>query len=206
MLYREASSSYLGASLVRWAELVFLRREVGIVERKKEDSRFAVAAPWGIKLNENILVVVDDNLLEVVRHNDGHRSLLLLRNGLALHARLDLAVDEVLDESANSLLGQFLALIERIFAVLDDILDGKGRELVGLKIEVAGVLTKIFSVDCRHVDNSLVLFGDGLQRFRQTFALFGSLGEDVGQRDAGLGRNISTTKPRGCGKELLTPI
>ena len=33
MLYREASSSYLGASLVRGAELVYLRCEVGIVER-----------------------------------------------------------------------------------------------------------------------------------------------------------------------------
>lgn len=68
-------------------------------------------APRGIKLNEDVLLVVEDNLLVVVRDNDGDWAVLLLRDGLRLDAGLDLAGEEVVDELADGGLGELGALV-----------------------------------------------------------------------------------------------
>lgn len=152
----------------------------------KRDIRFAVAAPWGIEFQQDVLVLVNDNVFIVVCHHDLNGTFLLFRDGLGFDAGLDLAVNEVLDESTNVLLGQFLALVEGEFLVLDGFLDGEGGPFVDFEVEVAGVGAEGFGVDGGEADLALVLLGDRLQFGGQLVALFRGFGEDVGKGDASL--------------------
>jgi hypothetical protein len=149
----------------------------------------AVSAPRSVELEENVLVVVDNEILVALCDNDGRAGLLLLGNGLALDAGLNLALDELLNERANSLGaevldGTLLGVGELL--VLGDVLDGERRPGASLKVEVTGVLAESGSVDGSEVDFSTVLLSNGLQVGGERLALLRGLGEDIGEGKAGL--------------------
>lgn len=173
-----------------------------------EDVRLAVAAPWGVELDQDVLVLVHDDVVVVVRHNHMYGPVLLLWNRLGLDAWLDLAVDKVLDELANLLHGELLLLVERELLVLDRLLDGEGRPLVNLEVQVAGMGAKRLRVDDCEVDGTLVFLCDIFQRLGELRALLRSLGEYVRKRDAGLFQRklISFAKVGENVAELLTPM
>lgn len=77
-----------------------------------------------------------------MRYDDLNAALLLLRNGLALDTGCNLAVDKVLDKSADIIMCKFLALVKGKFLVLDCLLDGEGGPFVDFKVEVSGVGTE----------------------------------------------------------------
>jgi hypothetical protein len=137
-----------------------------------------VTTPRSVELNENILGVVEDNILVGMSDHDSDSVLLLLGNGLRFDAGRQLAIDEVLDERHNLLLGELVAL-ERVFLVLSDFLDGKSGEGVGGEIEVAGMGAESFGVNDGHVQLALVLLGNRLQISCKLGALFRGFGEDV---------------------------
>jgi hypothetical protein len=169
----------------------------------------AVSAPGGVELEENILVVVDDEVLVALCDDDGGARLLLLRDGVALDAGLDLALDELLDESANGLMADVLhgaLLVVGELLVLGDVLDGECGPGADLKVEVAGVLTESGRVDGSEVDLSAVLLGDGLQVGGERLALLGSLGEDIGEGKAGLGSELAKRSSQVSQNVLLTAM
>ena len=69
--------------------------------RSKGLLRFAVTAPGGVEFKKNILLIVQNDVLVVERHNGLDGALLLLWDRLRLDAGFNLAVNEVLDECAN---------------------------------------------------------------------------------------------------------
>ena len=143
--------------------------------------RFAVAAPRGVVLDEDVLGLIHDDVVVVVRDDNDDRALLLLGDGLALDARLDLAVDEVLDKFGDQLLSKLLVLWEeREFLVLPDLLDGEGGEFVGRQVEIACVGAVGFGVDCGEVDLASVFLGDRLELEGEGVTLLRGLCEDVG--------------------------
>jgi len=149
----------------------------------------AVSAPGGVKLDENILLVVDDKVLVALGDDDSGTSLLLLGDGLALDAGLDFASDKVLNERSDRLLGKVLGralLGVGELLVLGDVLDGERGPGADLEVQVAGVLAESGSVDGSEVDLSAVLLSDGLEVSGERLALLGGLGEDVGEGKAGL--------------------
>lgn len=77
-----------------------------------------MSAPWCVKLKKNILVIVDNELLVSVGHDDGDRTFLSLGNGFRLDARVNLAIKNVLNERANLLGGNILGLVPRELGVL----------------------------------------------------------------------------------------
>lgn len=148
--------------------------------------RLAVTAPRGVELEENILLVVDHKLLVRVGNDNSDRTFLSLGNGLRLDARLNLAVQDVLDELADILSLELLVLVIRILGVLGGVLDGEGRELFGVKVEVSSVGAEHGSVDSGNVDGTLVLLSDGLELLSELLTLLLGLGEDVGEGDTSL--------------------
>ena len=149
--------------------------------------RFAVTTPWGVELEKNIVLIVQNNLFVVVGHNDLNRALLLLGNRLRLDAGVDLAVNEVLDECANIVVCKLLTLVKGEFLVLDSLLDGEGGPFAIFEVQITGMCAKGFGVNSGEADNPLVLLCQGLEFSGQFSALFWSLREYVGQWDAGLG-------------------
>ena len=147
--------------------------------------RFAMAAPGCVEFQENVLVLVDD-LLVVMRHDDLHAAFLFLGDRLALHAGRDLAVDKVLNESADVVMRDLLALVEGEFLVFDGFLDGKSGPLVGLKVEITCMRTKGLGIDGGEIDLAFVLLGDGLQGLGERFTLFWGLRKDIAKGNASL--------------------
>ena len=168
--------------------------------------RFAVSTPWGVKLNQYVLGVIHDNLLVVMGYNDGNGAIVLLRNRLAFDARLNLAINKVLGELCNILGVKLLVLWVGEFLVLLNFLDGKGGELVGLEVQVTGVSSKGLGIDGSEVDLALVLLSNGLQLKSQGVTLLGSLGEDVGQGDAGLDGQSQQGRLRSITDRKLTAM
>ena len=148
--------------------------------------RFAVPAPGGVELDEHVLGVIEDDILVVVRDDDGDGAVLLFGDGLGLDARVNLAGYEVVDEGANVLVGDLFCLVVGEFLVLGDVLDGEGGPSVDLEVQVAGVGAEGFGVDGGEVDGAFVLGCGFPEGFAELFSLFGGLGEDVGERKAGL--------------------
>ena len=68
---------------------------------EKRDIRFAVTAPWGVELEEDIVLVVNHDILVVVCNYNLDRSCLFFGNGFGLDAGFDIAVDELLDERGD---------------------------------------------------------------------------------------------------------
>lgn len=157
-VYMAASSSYLGARLGDLLETGFLMWEKG-----EGNIRFAVTAPRGVELYKNIFLVVNDDFLVIVGHHDLNIALLLLRNGLGLDAWIDLARDEIIDELANVLRRELLALVKGEFLVLDGLLDREGGPFVGFEVEIGRVGAKGFGIDGGEADSTLVLFCDRLE-------------------------------------------
>lgn len=72
---------------------------------------------------------------------------LLLWDRFGFDARLNLAVNKVLDKLANIFSGKLLALVEGKLLVLYSFLNGKGRKFVGFEIKVTCVSAKCFGVN-----------------------------------------------------------
>ena len=155
------------------------------------DLRLAVTAPWGVELKENILVVVNHNLVIVLRNDNSDRAFLLLWDGLRLDAWLDLSGDEVINELADFLLSELLGLVIRKLLVVVRLLNSESGELADLEVEVGGMLTESLGVNSGEVDGALVLDGEGLQLFGKLLTLFGGLGENVGEGDTSLFNSVS---------------
>jgi hypothetical protein len=119
-----------------------------------------VSAPWGVELDENVLVVVNDLSLVVVGDDDGDGALLLLGNGLRLDAWVDLSGDEIIHERCDLRGGERAGVRELL--VLVRLLDGESGELAGLEVEVSSVLSEGLGVNGREVDGALVLGSEGL--------------------------------------------
>ena len=150
-----------------------------------------MTTPWGIELKENILVVVNHNLVIVLRNDNGDRAFLLLWDGLRLDAWLDLSGNEVINELADFLLSELLGLVIRKLLVLVRLLDSESRKLADLEVEVSGMLTESLGINGSEVDGTLVLDGEGLQLFRKLFTLFSGFGEYVGEGDTSLFNSVS---------------
>ena len=149
-----------------------------VLGRAERDSRFAVAAPRGVEFDQDILLVVEDDVVVVERHDHGDGAFLLLRDRLRFYAGRKFPRDEVLDKGADIFLRQ-LGSFKGVFLVLVDLLDGEGWPFVGWEVEVAGVGAKGFGVDGSEVDFSLVCFSDGFEGGRELRAFFGGFGENV---------------------------
>lgn len=142
--------------------------------------RFAVTAPGGIKLKQNIVVVVQNNFLIVVGDNDLDRALLLLWNRLRLDAGVNLAVNEVLDKCADLVVCDFLFLVEGEFLILDSLLDSESWPFAIFEVEVASVCAERLGVNGGEADDTLVLLCQRLEFSGQFSALLWGLREDIG--------------------------
>ena len=149
-----------------------------VLGRGEGDSRFAVAAPRGVEFDQDVLLVVEDDVVVVERHDHGDGAFLFLRDRLRFDAGRKFPRDEVLDEGADILLRQ-LGSFKGVFLVLVDLLDGEGWPFVGWEVEVAGVGAKGFRVDGSEVDFSLVCFCDRFEGDCELRAFFGGFGENV---------------------------
>lgn len=143
----------------------------------------AVTAPWGVELNEDVLVVVDDDVLVAVGNDDGDWALLGLWDWLRLDGWGDLAGGEVLNELGDGLLSELLVLWEWVLGVLGGLLDGESWPL-GLEVEVWSVGTEGDSVNGGKVDLALVLLGKTADGLGEGLLLLWGLEEDVGEWDA----------------------
>ena len=122
-----------------------------------------MTAPWCIEFEEDVILVINDNVFVVMRHDDLDWTFLLLWNGLRLHASLDLAIDKVLNELADVIMGDFLLLAIRELGVFHSILNGKGRPFAILEIQIGRMGSKSFGVNGGEVHSSLVLLSEWLQ-------------------------------------------
>lgn len=146
-----------------------------------------MSTPWGVELEQNIIIVVKNHIFVVVGHNNLDRAFLLLRTGLGLDARIDLAVEETLDEIADIIMSDLLGLVKGKFLVLLSLLDGERGPFAILQVEVLGVGAKGFGVDGGEVDRTLVFLSQRLEFFSDLSALFFGFSEDIGERKVSLG-------------------
>ncbi len=115
-----------------------------------------MAAPGSVKLNEDVLVVIDDNLIIVVSYDNLNWAFLVLGDRFRLDTWLNLTINKFLDEYSDIFLGKLLALVKGKFLILDGFLDGEGREFLGVEVEVAGVSAKRFGVNGGEVEFALM--------------------------------------------------
>ena len=145
-----------------------------------------MAAPWCIEFYEDIFVLIENDVLVVMRDDDLDWALLLFGDGLRLDTWLHLPVDKVLYELADFVMGERLALVEGELLVLNSLLDRKGGPFAGLQVQIISVSSEGLGVNSGEADSSLVLFRKGLKGLGEFFALLKGFGEDVGQWNAGL--------------------
>lgn len=145
-----------------------------------------MSAPWGVELDQDILLVVHDNLLVVLGDDDSDWAIVGLWDRLALDGRLDLARDKVGHELLNVLGVDLLILREGELLVLVDLLDRESGPLANLEVEVACVLTEGLGVDSGEGDLALVLLSDRLELLSKVVTLGSLLGEDVSEGNASL--------------------
>jgi len=148
-----------------------------------------VTAPWCIELEEDILLVIENLSLVVVGNDDGDGTILVLRNGLRLDGRLDLAGNKVINELGDASKVDLLGLVIGVLGVLANVLDSEGGPLANLKVQVTTVLAESLSINGSEVDDTLVLLSEGLELLGEAGALLLGLSEDVGERDTGLKRS-----------------
>ena len=118
--------------------------------------------------------------------DNGDGAVLLLGNGLGLHARLNLPVDDVLYKASNVLLGKLLGLIEGELGVLSNILNGESWEFLRVKVKVSSVGSESLGINGRETDDAFMLLCKWSERFGKLSTFFGGLGEDVCQGDTSL--------------------
>jgi hypothetical protein len=148
-----------------------------------------VSAPWCVKLNEDILLVIENNLVVVLGDNNSDWAVLRLWDSLRLDRWIDLSIGKVINKLANVLRGDLLGLVVWELLVLGGLLDGECGPLVSLEVKVASVLSEGLGVNGSEVDLALVLLSDGLELLGECVTLLCGLGEDVGERKTGLGRH-----------------
>ena len=148
-----------------------------------------MTAPWCIELEEDILLVIENLSLVVVGNDDGDGTILVLRNGLRLDGRLDLAGNKVINELGDASKVDLLGLVIGVLGVLANVLDSEGGPLANLKVQVTTVLAESLSINGSEVDDTLVLLSEGLELLGEAGALLLGLSEDVGERDTGLKRS-----------------
>jgi hypothetical protein len=170
---------------------------------EREHVRLAVTAPWGIELNQDVLLVIEDNLIVVLGNDNGNWSILAFWNGLRFDAGLNSTRHKVVNKLSDILGAKLLGLVERELLVLDSLLDSKCGPLANLKVEVSAVLAKGLGVNGSKVDLALVFLSDWLELLRQGFTLFWGFGEDVGEWETGL-ESVSTI-PQISGAGNLQP-
>ena len=185
---------------IETGKLVILRRETieeWVRQRKltnvevysdgwRESLRFAVSTPGCVEFKKDILLIVNDNVLVRMRHDNSDWAFLGLGNRLRLNARLRLAIKNVLDKFADVLDLELFVLVIGVLGMLLGVLDGKGWKFLRVQVEVSSVGTKQLSIDCGNVDSSLVLLGNRLEVLGELIALFLGFGENVCQWDTGL--------------------
>jgi hypothetical protein len=137
-------------------------RQQTYIHPEQENIRFAVTTPRGIEFHQDVLVVVDDDIIVIMCHNDRDWTLLLLGDGLRLDTGLDLAIEKVGHEFTNLFLGDLLGLVEGEFLVFDCFLNRKGRPGADFQIQVASVGTKRLCINGSEVDFTLELLGERL--------------------------------------------
>ena len=142
--------------------------------------RFAVTAPGGIELEQNIILVIQNNLLVVIGHNDLNRALLLLWDWLRLDAGVNLAVNEVLDKCADIVMCDFLVLVIGKFLILDSLLDSESWPFAIFEVEVTSVCAERLGVNGGEADDTLVLLCQRLKFSGQFSALLWGFRKYVG--------------------------
>lgn len=140
--------------------------------------RLAVSAPWRVELNENIPLIIENDVLVIVRNDDLDWAVVGFRDRLRLDARLDLACNKVIEELSDILLRN-LFTSERELLVLDSLLDGKRWEFAFWKVQVGGMSSVRLRVDGGEVYHALMLGGNGLEEVHKLGSFFWSLGEDI---------------------------
>lgn len=148
--------------------------------RSKGLLRFAVTAPRGIELNQNIVLVFQNNFLVVVGHYDLNRALLLLWDWLRLDAGVNLAVNEFLDKCADFIVCDFLVLVEGEFLVLDSLLDSESWPFAIFEVEVASMCAERLGVNGGEADDTFVLLCQRLEFSGQFSALLWGFRKYIG--------------------------
>ena len=142
--------------------------------------RFAVTAPRGVEFEKNIVIVIQNNFLVVVGYHDLNRALLLLWNRLRLDAGVNLALNKLLDESANLVVRNFLVLVKGEFLVLDSLLDSKCGPFAIFEVEVTSVCTECLGINGSEAEDPLMLLCQWLEFNCQFSPLFWGFREYVG--------------------------
>lgn len=155
-----------------------------------------MTAPWSVKLDQDIFLVIKHDVLVVLGDNHGYRAFLLLRDGLGLDAGLDLAVDVLLNELAQVFLGD-LCSAKGEFLVLGGVLDGKSRPLADFQVQVPRVCTESLGINGCKIDLALVLLSKRLELGGELGTLLGGLCEDVRKRNTRLDTIVSP-RTRSC--------
>lgn len=104
--------------------------------------------------------------------DDLNGTFLLLGYWLRLNASLDLAINKVLNELADVVMGDFLLLAVRELGVFHRILNGKSRPLAILEVQVRSMGSKSLGINGGEIDSSLMLLGERLQGRCEFFSLF----------------------------------
>ena len=138
-----------------------------------------MTTPWGIELKEDIILVVDHDVLVIVSHDDLNGTFLFFGDRLRLDTWVDLAIQEVLDKSADIVMGDLLGLIIWEFLVFHSLLDREGWPFAVFEIQVACVSAKSLCVNGGKVDGTLVPLRERFQDICELAALLGRLSEDV---------------------------
>lgn len=150
-----------------------------------------MATPGSVELDEDILAIVEDDLIKLLRDQNEDASILRSRNFLAPEGWLQFASEVVLDERANGFGSGVDILGKRVLELLGDILDNECGPLELLKVHSLGVLVEAVGVNPGKVDLALVLLGDGLEGLDNLLlALEERINEDIGQRKSGLGVSL----------------
>ena len=121
-----------------------------------------MTTPRRVKLNQNILFIVEDDVIVIICHNHRDRTILLLWDRLRLDTRLDFSSEIVSHEYANFFFGDLLGLVKRKLLVLDGFLDGKCRPGADFQVQVSSVCAKGFCVNGSKLKFTLVLLGERL--------------------------------------------
>lgn len=140
-------------------------------------------APSSVKLNEDVLGVIQDNLVELLANNCGDRSILSLRDGRTPQHGFELAIEELLQPVTHSLRCDVHALIQRICQMLPaQVLDNEGGPLDILEIQCLGMRDELDSIDPDEVDLGFVLLSYGPDRFDVYFFVGGrGIKEEIGK-------------------------
>lgn len=132
----------------------------------KEEKLTAMTAPRSVKLGKNILGLIAVNVVPVVGNKLVNRTL-GGRNRLRLDARRNLTDNVLLDKVLNIFSGGLAG--QREFGLVGKVLNHKGRPRVTWEVERLAMVDKLDSVNVNKVDNTLELFGKGLEFLDKLF-------------------------------------